>query len=93
MTIQDLKPGQRVRIRQQIERREGNWRNEVVGVVEQVNMEPTGSWYATGVDDKLWLYRIRLRKENGEQTTISMDRFTEIESVISNPPLTDSSTH
>ncbi len=75
----DLKPGQKVRIHQEIDRREGAWTNEVVGTVVSVEAAKTGSWFAHGKDHKLWLNRIRLQKDNGELTTISVDQFTRFE--------------
>lgn len=74
-----LAVGQTVRIWQEIDRREGNWTNEVTGTIVEVRPEKTGSWYAHGKDDKLWLYRIRLRKADGELTTVSVDQFTRAE--------------
>jgi hypothetical protein len=66
-------------VAQEIERREGNWKREVVGVLEQVRMEKTGSWFAHSKDDKLWLCRIRLWKDDGELTTLTLDPLTTIE--------------
>ena len=74
----DLKPGQRIRIRQTIDRREGDWRADVEGEVLSVLEEPTGSWFAHSKDDRLWLRRIRLRKPNGEITTVALDQYSEI---------------
>lgn len=76
-----LKAGQTIRVLQQVDRREGNWTNEVLGSVVEVRPEKTGSWYAHGKDDRLWLYRIRLRKADGELTTLSVDQFTRVELV------------
>jgi hypothetical protein len=78
MPYTDLKPGQRVRIIQEIDRREGNWQREFVGRVIWARPEPTGSWFAHGKNDKLWLRRLRLEKENGELTTIVVDRHTRL---------------
>ncbi len=79
MTVIDLKPGQKVRVHLEIDRREGNWTREVVGTVLSVRPEKTGSWFAHGKDDKLWLYRVRLQKADGEITTIAVDQFTRCE--------------
>jgi len=79
MTAIDLKPGQKVRVHLEIDRREGNWTREVVGTVLSVRSEKTGSWFAHGKDDKLWLYRVRLQKADGEITTIAVDQFTRFE--------------
>ncbi|MGD8453014.1 MAG: hypothetical protein PVJ57_14440 [Phycisphaerae bacterium] len=79
MTIDEVKPGQRIRVIQEIDRREGNWQTEVAGVVESVGQEKTGSWYAHAKDDRLWLLRLRLRKDDGERTTITVDPLTRVE--------------
>jgi len=85
MTEQQPKPGQRVRIFQEIDRREGNWTHELVGTVLTVQAEKTGSWHADGKDGKLWLNRVRLQKEDGEITTIVVDRYTRFE-VLADAP-------
>ena len=79
MDLHELKPGQRVRIRQSIDRREGDWRSEVVGTVVEVAMRPTGSWFAHGHDNKVWLQRIVLQKQSGELSTLTVDQWTQIE--------------
>jgi hypothetical protein len=71
--------GQRVRVRQTIDRREGPWHAEVVGTVEYVRYEKTGSWFAHGQDLRLWLLRLRLRKDDGELATVVVDPRTVIE--------------
>ena len=81
MTIQDCKPGQRVRITQEIERREGNWQRSVEGVVEEIKLQKTGSWYAHAKDDRLWLARLKIRKPDGELSLLSIDPLTQIELV------------
>jgi hypothetical protein len=85
MTIRDVKPGQRVRLIQEIDRREGAWRAETVGVVDSVHLEKTGSWFAHAKDDQLWLCRVRLRKDDGELTTVTLDPYLEIE-LLSDAP-------
>ena len=79
MTIDECTPGARVRIIQQIGRREGSWQTEVIGVVQSVTREKTGSWYAHAKDDKYWLVRVRLRKDDGEVTALTVDAQTRIE--------------
>jgi len=79
LKVQDCRPGQRVRVVQSVDRREGNWRTEVVGVVQSVELGKTGSWFAPARNGKLWLLRIRLRKDDGELTTIVADPLTEVE--------------
>lgn len=74
-----LKPGQKVRIHQEIDRREGAWSNDVIGTVIDVTPQKTGSWFAHGKDRKLWLNRVKLRKADGEITTLIVDQFTRYE--------------
>jgi hypothetical protein len=75
----DLKPGMRVRISQEIDRREGNWKLEVTGEVIETFSQKTGSWNAHGKEDKLWLNRVKIRKDNGELSVMSVDPFTRYE--------------
>ena len=79
MAQQEIKPGQRIRVLQAIDRREGNWMHELVGTVLSVGAEKTGSWHAHGKDGMLWLHRIRLRKQDGEITTVVIDQHTRVE--------------
>jgi hypothetical protein len=85
MNIQEIQPGQRIRVFQEIDRREDNWVHDLVGTVLSVSPEKTGSWYAHGKDKKLWLNRVRLRKEDGELTTVVIDRHTRLE-ILSEEP-------
>lgn len=50
----------------------------VVGVVESWERCPTGSWYAHGKNDKLWLDRLLLRKIDGEIALLVIDDGTRI---------------
>lgn len=79
LQVTDLKSGQRVRITQTIERRERDWQHPVEGVVESVDMQKTGSWYAHSKHNRYWLIRVRLRKDSGEQSLINVDNMTRIE--------------
>ena len=72
-------PGQRVRIYQEIDRREGSWKHEVVGTVLESKPDETGAWFAHGENSKLWLNRVRLRKDDGEITSIVVDQHTRCE--------------
>ena len=74
----ELKPGQRIRVRQTINRREGAWSGETIGTVLSVENEPTESWFTHSRDNKLWLRRLRLRKDDGELTTLTLDERSEV---------------
>jgi len=86
MTSLEIEVGQRVRVHQEIERREDNWSHAVIGTVLSARPEPTGSWHAHGKNDKLWLGRIRLEKDDGEVTTIVVDQHTRVEVLSDHPP-------
>jgi len=79
MNFEDFKPGQRIRVVQTIDRRESDWNAAVEGVIEDVGIEKTGSWYAHGKDDKLWLRRLRLRKDDGEITIVNVDSRSKVQ--------------
>ena len=68
-----LKPSQRVRVVQAIRTPTGVWRTQVEGIVVQSDRRPTGSWYAPGAAGRLWLQRLRLRKDDGEIVDLIMD--------------------
>lgn len=71
-------PGTPVCVKQLVRRRGGSIETEIVGVVEAWEERPTGSWYAHGKNDKLWLHRLRLRKVDGELTCLVIDENTTI---------------
>lgn len=71
-------PGTPVCVRETVRRRSRDSVTEVVGVVESWDVLPTGSWYAHGKNNKLWLARLKLRKADGEITLLVIDDATEI---------------
>jgi len=81
MSESDFSPGTTVRVKQAVIRRGKSIEAEVVGVVEAWEDLPTGSWYAHGRNDKLWLKRLKLRKSDGEVTLLVIDDSTEIAKV------------
>ena len=74
MPVASIKPSQRVRVLQTIHTREGDWRHSGEGEVLSVESKPTGSWFAHGKGDKLWLTRLRIRKEDGELVDLVLYR-------------------
>ena len=74
-------PGTTVSVRQTMVRLATSIHAEVVGVVEAWEDLPTGSWYAHGKKDKLWLKRLKLRKADGELALLVVDNSTEIAQV------------
>ena len=76
-------PGKRVRVTQQVPRRDGAWTEAVEGIVTRFQQAKTGSWYAHAKDDKLWLDRLELRLDDGEITILNLDQYTTIEVIES----------
>jgi len=74
-----VKAGRRVRVTQAVIGRDKTWTTRVEGVVESCRPEPTGSWFAHGRNDRLWLWRLRVRKPDGEITDLVVDANTRIE--------------
>ena len=72
-------PGTRVKVTQQIASRNYVWPTEVRGTVVKFEQRPTGSWFAHSKNDKLWLDRLVLKKDDGEITTLNLDEFTHVE--------------
>lgn len=76
---EQLKPGVKVKITQQIAARHYTWPTEIRGTIVEFMQQETGSWYAHSKDDRLWLDRLVLRKADGEITTLNLDDYTHIE--------------
>lgn len=74
-----FEPGMRVRILQQIPQREDSWMTQLEGEVVSYEQRKTGSWFAHGKDDRLWLDRIEIRKDDGEVTVCNLDQYSRIE--------------
>lgn len=84
--VDKFEPGQRVCVTQQIPHRRGVWAACVTGEVVRFEQRKTGSWYAHARDDKLWLDRLVLRKDDGEIVACILDPYTRIE-VLADAPL------
>lgn len=78
MNVLEIPRGSRVRVTQEIDHRNERWKTAVEGTVEWVGYAPTGSWYAHGKNDRLWVLRMRLRKDDGEVTTLNLDSHTKV---------------
>ena len=83
-----LKPGARVKVTQQIAARDYTWTTEVRGTVVNYEQKQTGSWFAHSKNDKLWLDRLVIKKDDGEITTLNLDEFShvEVEPVVVSTP-------
>ena len=75
-----FEPGMKVVIVQQIaQRNKEPWVTRTSGTVEKFEQRKTGSWFAHSKDDKLWLDRLVLRKDDGEIVIVHLDQYTHVE--------------
>jgi hypothetical protein len=74
-----LVPGAKVKVTQQIAARHYALPAVVEGTVVSYGQKQTGSWFAHSRDDKLWLDRLVIRKDDGETTSLILDAFSHIE--------------
>ncbi len=88
-TRMQLQPGARIKVTQQIAGRNYTWTSDVRGTVVEYSQKQTGSWFAHSKDDKLWLDRLLLRKDDGELTTLNLDDYTRIEVLPGSAPAGD----
>jgi len=78
MSESSFPPGTLVGVTEVTTRRDKSIEVQTVGVVESWEELPTGSWYAHGRNDRLWLRRLKLRKLDGEITLLIIDDGTSI---------------
>lgn len=78
-SVDQFKPGQRVAVTQQIPQRQRVWTTRVTGKVLRYEQRKTGSWYAHAKDDKLWLDRLVIEKDDGEIVVCNLDGYTHVE--------------
>lgn len=76
-----FKPGDRVTVTQQIPHQSRVWTTQVTGTVLRFGQRKTGSWFAHAKDDKLWLDRLELRKDDGEIVVCNLDNYSHIDLV------------
>ncbi len=75
--------GSRVRVVQQVPRPANNTTlsTTVEGTVVRYEQSKTGSWYAHAKDDRLWLDRLVLKKDDGEIVYLNLDQYSAVEAV------------
>ncbi len=72
-------PGSRVRVTQQMPRLSGTLSTTIEGTIVRYEQTKTGSWYAHAKDDKLWLDRLILTKDDGETVHLNLDQYTAVD--------------
>lgn len=84
-----LVSGTQVAVIQQIPHRDRTWTNETRGTIVSYEQKQTGSWFAHSKNDKLWLDRLVIRKEDGEILTLNLDDYSNVNIL---PPLAPATT-
>jgi hypothetical protein len=79
LEINAFAPGTRVRVTQQMPQTHTVWSTRVEGTVVRWRQDRTGSWFAHGKDDKVWLDRLELRRDDGELVTLNLDQWSLVE--------------
>lgn len=82
LPIMNYKPGMRVRVTQQIPFAKVGISTTIEGTIVRFGQQKTGSWFAHGKDDKLWLDRLELRKSDGEIVVCNLDQYSRIEEIV-----------
>lgn len=77
--VTNLEPGARVKVTQQMPAVQRVETTTIAGTVVRYRQAMTGSWYAHGLHDKLWLDRLEVRKDDGELVVLNLDQYTVIE--------------
>ncbi len=84
-----LEAGMRVRVSQQISQQGKTWVTNLEGTIVQFGQSKTGSWFAHSKDDRFWLDRLEIQKDDGERTVCNLDQFSRIELLAAAPLSTD----
>ena len=84
-TIDEFETGQRVRVTRQLPQRNEVWATGVTGTVECYEQRTAGSWLAHAKNNRLWLDRLVLRKDDGEIVICILDNYTRVE-ILQPPP-------
>lgn len=77
--LNNYAPGTRVRVTQQIPFAKGTVSTVIEGTILRFGQQKTGSWFAHGKDDKLWLDRLELKKADGELVVCNLDQYSHVE--------------
>lgn len=78
--LQDLAPGQRIRITQAVRvGRQRQWTATVEGAFRNLNYLATGLTTERGDDDDLLVAVVHFTKPNGELSSITLDEHSKIE--------------
>ncbi len=76
MIASNYRPGTRVRVTQQLPFARAGASISVEGVIQRFGQQKSGSWFAHAKDDKVWLDRLELKKDDGEIVVVNLDQYS-----------------
>jgi hypothetical protein len=81
--FEQLKPGDRILVTQRVKVGLKIWTTKVAGTVERIERRREGLHVKRNFDDKAFADLIVLRKDGpaGDETTVALDEYTQIERV------------
>jgi hypothetical protein len=75
----ELKPGDRIEVVHEVKVGSSKtWKTQTVGTVKHTERRRQGLHFRRHPDDKVFADMIVLERDDGEETTITMDEFTEL---------------
>jgi hypothetical protein len=75
----ELRPGDRIEVTHEVKVGSSKtWTTKTVGTVVNTERRRQGLHFRRNPDDKVFADMIILQRDDGEQTTITMDEFTEL---------------
>ncbi|MBI3836947.1 MAG: hypothetical protein HY288_03315 [Planctomycetia bacterium] len=77
--FEELRPGDRIEVTHEVKVGSSKtWTTKTVGTVVNTERRRQGLHFRRNPDDKVFADMIILQREDGEQTTITMDELTEL---------------
>jgi hypothetical protein len=77
--FEELRPGDRIEAVHEVKVGSSKtWSTKTVGTVVHTERRRQGLHFRRNPDDKVFADMIILRRDDGEQTTVTMDEFTEL---------------
>jgi hypothetical protein len=75
----ELRPGDRIELIHQVKVGSSKtWQTKTVGTVVNTERRRQGLHFRRALDDKVFADTIKLKRDDGELTSVTMDEFTEL---------------
>jgi hypothetical protein len=74
----ELQPGDRIEVIHEVKVGLKVWTTRTIGTVVRTDRRRHGLHFRRNLDDKVWSDIIILKRDDGEQTTVTVDEFTDL---------------